>query len=45
MASDQESHHLVDKLFVGEAARFESHGDNVDTDRLLLFHILALAPD
>jgi hypothetical protein len=45
MASDQESHHLVDKFLVGEATGFESNGDDVDTSCFLLFHRLALAPD
>jgi hypothetical protein len=45
MASNQESHHLVDKFLVGEAAGFESNRDDVNTSHLLLVHSLALAPD
>jgi hypothetical protein len=45
MASDQESHHLVNKFLVGEAAGFESNRDDVDTSHLLLVHSLALTPD
>lgn len=45
MTSDEESHHLVDKFLVREAARLQSHGDNVNTSGLLLFHGLSLFPD
>lgn len=45
MTSDQEGHHLIDKLFIGETTGLESHGDNVDSGQLLLFHSLTLAPD
>lgn len=44
MAGDEEGHHLVDELFVGETARLQSDGYDVDTS-LLLLHGLAFAPD
>lgn len=43
MASDQESHHLVDEFLVCEATGLKCHRDDVDAGRLLFFHILTLA--
>lgn len=45
MACNEEGHHLVDEVFVGETAGFEGDGDDVDAGCFLLLHCLALAFD